>query len=198
MRLRTFARLAALLALAAATSAWAGASEAELWSLLKGGGQVVLMRHALTTPGVGDPPGMRTDDCSTQRNLTEAGRKHARAIGEAVHAHGVTFDRVVSSPMCHCLDTAKLAFGRVDEVQVPGNSRVTTEDRTRVIRETRAIATEKHRGGNVIVVSHSSTIGAVTEAYTEPGEMLVLTPLGDGKFEIRGRLMAAPPPKWTP
>ena len=31
-----------------------------LWSLLKKGGQVVLMRHAVTTPGVGDPPGFRS------------------------------------------------------------------------------------------------------------------------------------------
>jgi broad specificity phosphatase PhoE len=191
-----FACLVALLpALAPTASAAAGASEAELWSLLKGGGQVVLMRHALTTPGVGDPPGMRTDDCSTQRNLTDEGRKHARAIGESVKAHDVSFDHIVSSPMCHCLDTAKLAFGRVDEVQAPGNPRATTEDRNRTIREVRAISTEKHRGGNVIVVSHSSTIAAVTDVYVDPGEMLVLTPLGDGKFDIRGRLMAAPAPK---
>ncbi len=27
-----------------------------LWSLLKKGGHVVMMRHAITTPGVGDPP----------------------------------------------------------------------------------------------------------------------------------------------
>jgi len=29
-----------------------------LWKLLQSGGQVVLIRHALTTPGVGDPEGM--------------------------------------------------------------------------------------------------------------------------------------------
>ena len=52
-----------------------------LWSLLKKGGQVVLMRHAVTTPGVGDPPGFRLDDCSTQRNLTDAGRRDAQRVG---------------------------------------------------------------------------------------------------------------------
>jgi broad specificity phosphatase PhoE len=194
--MHSFARLAlSLLALAAGQSAWAAASEAELWNLLKDGGQVVLMRHAQTTPGVGDPPGMRTDDCSTQRNLTEEGRKHAKAIGESVRAHHITFDRIVSSQLCHCVDTAKLAFGHVDEILTPGNPRATSEDRTRTIREVRAIATEKRRSGNAIVISHSSTIGAVTELYVDPGEMLVLTPHGDGKFEVRGRLMAAPAPK---
>jgi hypothetical protein len=41
----------------------AGADDT-LWQLLKGGGQVVLIRHAATDPGVGDPPGMRLDDCA--------------------------------------------------------------------------------------------------------------------------------------
>ena len=54
-----------------------------LWAKLEAGGQVVLMRHAVTTPGVGDPPGMRLDDCATQRNLTDEGRRHARRTGEA-------------------------------------------------------------------------------------------------------------------
>jgi len=49
-----------------------------MWALLKGGGQVILIRHAITTPGLGDPPGMRLDDCTTQRNLTDEGRGHAR------------------------------------------------------------------------------------------------------------------------
>jgi hypothetical protein len=52
-----------------------------LWSLLRSGGQVVLLRHALTTPGVGDPAGFRLDDCATQRNLSETGRRDARRIG---------------------------------------------------------------------------------------------------------------------
>jgi hypothetical protein len=78
--------LVALVALLA--SAPAPADE-RLWSLLKAGGQVVLIRHTVTTPGAGDPPGMRLDDCSTQRNLTDAGRAHARRIGEAFKSRGI-------------------------------------------------------------------------------------------------------------
>lgn len=48
------------------------AADEALWTLLRGGSQVVLMRHATTTPGVGDPPGFNLADCPTQRNLTEA------------------------------------------------------------------------------------------------------------------------------
>src|SRR5262249_12841152 len=53
-----------------------------LWSLLRAGGQVVLLRHDKTDPGVGDPPGMKLDDCATQRNLSDEGRAHARRLGE--------------------------------------------------------------------------------------------------------------------
>lgn len=60
--LRLFTLLAAL-----AWSPFALADEAALWSLLQGGGQVVLIRHALTTAGVGDPPGMTLADCNRGR-----------------------------------------------------------------------------------------------------------------------------------
>lgn len=71
---------ALLLLLRAAASADSGAP---LWEALKSGGHVALMRHA-DAPGFGDPPGFRLDDCSTQRNLSEAGRKQARAVGERI------------------------------------------------------------------------------------------------------------------
>jgi hypothetical protein len=46
-----------------------------LWELLKAGGHVVVIRHASTDPGVGDPPGFRLGDCATQRNLSAAGAR---------------------------------------------------------------------------------------------------------------------------
>lgn len=44
-------------------------------------GRVLLFRHTLA-PGVGDPPGFRLGDCRTQRNLDEAGRRQAEALGD--------------------------------------------------------------------------------------------------------------------
>jgi broad specificity phosphatase PhoE len=196
MSFRMPAAIGALLALAVHLPARAdAASDEAAWQLLRDGGQVVLMRHTITTPGVGDPPGMRVDDCSTQRNLTEQGQRHAKAIGEAVRAHGITFEHVYSSPMCRCLDTAVLAFGRVEKPHTSGNPNAGVEDPARQVREMRALATEKRRGsGNIVLVSHSSTINAVTTISTKEGEMLVITPQGDGNYELRGRLMAAPQP----
>lgn len=187
--------VAALVALACLPALADPAADAKLWQLLDDGGQVVLMRHTLTTPGVGDPPGMRVDDCSTQRNLTEQGQRHAKAIGEAIRAHHVSFDHVYASPMCRCVDTAALAFGRVEKLNAAANPNAGVEDSARQVREMRALLGEKRRGGNVVLVSHSSTISAVTSISPKEGEMLVITPQGDGSYELRGRLMAAPPPQ---
>lgn len=170
-----------------------GTADEGLWALLQAGGQVVLMRHAVTPPGVGDPPGMRIDDCSTQRNLTEEGRRDAKAIGEVVRKRGVSFARVLSSPLCRCLETARLAFGRAEVAQSGANPLGGGPDAARQVREMRAIAAEKHRGGNVVLVSHGTTIAAVTQVDIEPGEMLVVTPHGDGGFEVRGVLRTLPP-----
>lgn len=197
MRLRPFAVSIAAVAAMAAPCASA-ASDDEIWKLLKDGGQVVLMRHTVTTPGVGDPPGMRVDDCSTQRNLTEQGQRHAKAIGQVVRAHGVAFDHVYSSPMCRCLDTAVLAFGHVDRAQASNNPNAGVEEPARQVRDMRALVSERRRGGNVILVSHSSTIFAVTGINMNPGEMLVVTPQGDGNFQLRGKFLPAPEPRAEP
>lgn len=164
----------------------------ELWTLLKGGGLVVLMRHTITTPGVGDPPGMKVDDCSTQRNLTDEGRRHAKLIGEAWRAHGIQPDRVMSSPMCRCLETARIAFGRVDESQPVTNARLESE-MPRQVREMRLVASTKHRTANIVMVSHGTTIAALTGITPEPGEMLIVRPQGDGQFELKGRLVVRQP-----
>ena len=92
----------------------AATADEKLWALLQAGGQVVLIRHSLTTPGVGDPPAMKLDDCSTQRNLVDEGRRHAREVGAAFKARNVPVDSVLSSPWCRCIETARLAFGRAE------------------------------------------------------------------------------------
>ena len=82
-----------------------------LWDLLRAGGQVVVMRHASTDRSSADPPDFRLGDCSTQRNLSDAGREEARRVAAAFRARGVPIGRVLSSQWCRCLETARLAFG---------------------------------------------------------------------------------------
>jgi phosphohistidine phosphatase SixA len=166
----------------------ASADEAAAWARLKGGGQVILIRHAITTPGVGDPPGMRLDDCASQRNLTEEGRAHAIRVGEAFRARGIVVDRVLSSPWCRCLETARLAFGPAETWTPLGNLFGRPERQADQVREMRAVAGEPHAGGNLLLVSHGSTIAALTGINPDPAEMVIVTPQGGGRFTVAGRL----------
>jgi broad specificity phosphatase PhoE len=153
----------------------AGADE-KLWSLLKAGNQVVLIRHTITTPGAGDPPGMRLNDCGTQRNLTDAGREHARRIGEEWRKRGIPVERVLSSPWCRCLETARLAFTKEPEVsQSLNNLFGRSENSERQVSEMRALISKYAGKGNLVLVTHGSTISALTGISPQTGEMVVLS-----------------------
>jgi uncharacterized membrane protein YphA (DoxX/SURF4 family)/broad specificity phosphatase PhoE len=167
----------------------AAASES-LWGALKEGGQVVLIRHAITTPGVGDPPGMRLDDCSTQRNLTEAGRRDARRLGEAFRARAIPVDRVLSSPWCRCLETARLAFGRAEPWPPLSNLFDRPQNRAEQVRQMQLMVGERRPGANLVLVSHGSTIAALTGVSPGTAEMVIVTPQGGGTFTVTGRLRA--------
>ena len=162
-----------------------------LWALLRDGGHVVMMRHASTDPGVGDPQGFRLDDCATQRNLSAAGREEARRIGASFRARGVRISRVLSSRWCRCLETARLAFGTV-EAWPPLDSFFS--DRSRESEQTqavRALVSERPALGSLILVTHQVNISALTGISPASGEMIVLTPTGGGFFQVKGRLAAA-------
>ncbi|MCM2336048.1 MAG: histidine phosphatase family protein [Pseudomonas sp.] len=161
-----------------------------LLALLQRGGHVVLMRHAQTEPGVGDPEGMVLADCATQRNLSEAGRAQAAAAGAALRAQQVPVERLISSPWCRCVETARLAFGRAPAISPAlGNLFGRSDPQGRQVAQMKALV-ERPAGGNRVLVSHGSTIQALTGVYLAPAEMLVVTPQGDGRFAVAGRLPA--------
>ena len=76
---------------------------------LEDGGKLIFIRHAYA-PGNGDPAGFNLNDCSTQRNLSEDGRKQAQRIGEFFTKNKIEIDKVLSSEWCRCKETAKIAF----------------------------------------------------------------------------------------
>ena len=73
------------------------------------GGKLIFIRHAYA-PGSGDPNNFNLNDCSTQRNLSEEGRKQAQYIGEFFRENKIKIDKVLSSQWCRCKETALIAF----------------------------------------------------------------------------------------
>jgi broad specificity phosphatase PhoE len=181
-----------LLGLLLAIVPLAAQADEALWKLLQQGGQVLFIRHAATTPGVGDPEGFRLEDCKTQRLLSEEGRAQAKRLGETLGKRRVPIGQVVSSPWCRCIDTAELAFGRVDERwgalgNLFGRSQAAQAQVTDMRRRIGA-----YRGkSNLVLISHGSTAAALAGVSPDQAEIVVLTPLGGDKFRIAGRI--APP-----
>lgn len=165
----------------------AAANEA-VWQQLRQGGQVVLMRHAETTPGVGDPPNFRIDDCATQRNLSPQGRADARRIGMALRAGGVRVGDVLTSRWCRAVETAQLAFGRYaiwPELNSLFHDRARQDAQNRAVR--RRIGA--FRGPeNLFLVGHGSNILALTGIHPSMGAMVVVTPGGARDFTVLGQL----------
>lgn len=157
-----------------------------LWARIAAGGLVLLMRHAQTEPGIGDPPGFRLEDCATQRNLSPAGRASAVAVGNELRARGLLRAEVRSSAWCRCRETAELlAIGPV--VHEPALDSF-FENRSRQPEQTAALKRliAGWRGPQVLVlVTHQVNIAAATGLGTGMGETLVLEPTGDG-----GRVLA--------
>jgi phosphohistidine phosphatase SixA len=148
----------------------------DAWAALLAGGHVALIRHGNAPPGYGgDPPGFRIDDCSTQRNLDERGRAEARALGEAFRGHGVRVDRVLSSPWCRCLDTARLmAVGPVETswALVPDVKPGTTVR----LRELKDLIAAWRGPGTLVLVTHALTVRALLGFLPIQGETVVLRP----------------------
>ena len=172
---------AALAALLFGTSVYTAAqtNDESAWPALQDG-SIVLFRHA-DAPGIGDPAGFKLGDCSTQRNLGEAGRDQARRIGERFRSRGVKVSAVLSSQWCRTRETAALAFPGLARDDTAFNS--TFGDRSKLPEQTAAaLATLKRwRGpGVLVVVTHQVNITALTGRATASGEGIVVRPRGDG------------------
>jgi phosphohistidine phosphatase SixA len=168
----------------------AGADDAaDAWKALRAGGHVALMRHADAPGGVGDPPGFSVDDCATQRNLSEKGRVDAEKIGSRLKGEGIAFEKILSSPWCRCIDTAKLMnLGTVETEATFGNVVVLKDQRQTLTTGARALIARWTAGGNLLVVTHGANIQALTGVWLASGEIVVVKG-GSDRAEPVGRLL---------
>ncbi len=141
-----------------------------------GGGLVVVMRHALA-PGTFDPPGFVAGECCTQRNLGDAGRAQARSIGAWYRTRQLVPTAVRSSAWCRCLDTAQLAFGRV-QAWPPLDSML--RDSARRDAQATLLRTELARRARADVqgfevwVTHQVNITALAGGFADSGDAVLL------------------------
>jgi phosphohistidine phosphatase SixA len=149
------------------------ADERDAWAALVNGSHVALVRHGSAPPGYGDPPGFKIDDCATQRNLDELGRAQARAVGEAFRQHGVQVDKILSSPLCRCLETARLmALGPVESVLAVASSDRSPEG----LPALKQMVANWRGPGTLVLVTHAFTVKSLVGIMPEQAETVVVRP----------------------
>ncbi|MBA2307712.1 MAG: histidine phosphatase family protein [Pseudonocardiales bacterium] len=160
-----------------------------LLTQLRDGGVIVVFRHAATDRSQLDaddrtgPDAGPVDfaDCSTQRNLTDAGRADARGIGEAFRALQIPVGEVWTSPYCRSRETAELAFSRAEVVSglerlFPQRDEVADRRVSQLIRE-RAPGAGRP---NLVISGHGLYPSVLSPAVTlQEGEAALYTVRGN-------------------
>lgn len=161
-----------------------------VWKRIAKGGVAVMIRHAQTVPGIGDPPEFRIGDCATQRNLSVEGRAQAARLGAAFKTRGIKPARVLSSQWCRCIDTARGAFGHTTEESALNSffeGRGTEPAQSAAVKK---LIAGVRPGELLVLVTHQVNITALTGESVAQGEMFVLSPAAGGKVALVGRIPA--------
>jgi phosphohistidine phosphatase SixA len=156
-----------------------------VWQREKG---VLLMRHADTEAGLGDPPDFVLGQCHTQRNLSEAGRQASLALGQWLRAHQIQVDGVRSSQWCRCQDTARLAFGQFEDWPALNSTFAGQGDPAAQQRALFARLQAMSGARMEVWVTHQVIMTRLTGAYPGMGEGFVVD--RQGRLLARGDLAA--------
>jgi len=169
-------------------SGFSAEGQAGLWAALKTSNSLVLLRHA-TAPGMGDPEYFDAEDCSTQRNLSDAGRKQATAIGELFRVHGIENARVLSSQWCRCLETATLLnLGSVEVLPHLNSFFQQFERRESQTENLRQWIDKQSLRQTVVLVTHQVNITSLTGVYPSSGELVIVNRSKSGKLSVMGSI----------
>jgi len=160
----------------------------ELVAALRSGGLTLYFRHTATDFSQSDRAMSGHEECLTQRNLSEAGREQARAIGAAIRALSLPVGEVIASPFCRTMETGRLMFGRAEPSTVVRGyegTNAASADYTRLV----ALLASPPRAGTLrMITSHGNPFRAIAgPPHLQEGEAAVLR--GNGKeFVVVARI----------
>ena len=149
------------------------------------GGKLVFIRHAYA-PGSGDPDNFNLNDCSTQRNLSNEGRRQAKYIGEFFLKNKIKIDKVLSSEWCRCKETAKIAFKNFSTRSFLNSfySSKYAKNKDKQVKELNNYINKFKIDKNLILITHYVLISEVLNYGPSSGEIVV----SDKNFNIIGSI----------
>lgn len=153
-----------------------------LLNSLRKGGFILYAKHGEATVGE-DLPYLNFQNCLTQRNLSEKGRRQATYYGEILRYLQIPIQSFVSaSPFCRTIETAQLAFGSgniqdnpfwFEIYKLSGN--VPSSDRQGTLNDFKTVLeTIPVEGKNKVIVAHSFPEGVGLGEITNMGTGMVM------------------------
>lgn len=153
---------------------------------------MLYIRHTSTDFSKDDSKMASFEDCASQRPLTDKGRDEARAIAGHLKRLGIPIDKVYASPFCRTVETAMLAFGKAEKTPAVRGGPVKPDDPRRYDGLKKLLSAPPAAGQNNAVSGHGNPYYALFGApYLGEGELAVLRPGGEGRFEVVARLRLA-------
>ena len=159
-------------------------SNDKLQGLLKEGGKLIFIRHAVA-PGGGDPEDFDILKCETQRNLNKDGIVQSKNIGKFFSDNNIKIDKVLSSEWCRCKQTAQYAFNKYETKSFLNSffSAKFANNKNKQINDLKKYIKEWSGDNNLVLVTHYVTIQEVLNVTSSSGELIIT----DIKFNVLAR-----------
>jgi phosphohistidine phosphatase SixA len=163
-----------------------------LVTLLRQGGYVLVMRHASSPREVPDKQAANADNVKLERQLDEAGRAGAAAMGKALRDLRIPISNVLTSPTYRAVETVRRAQltnpQSHEELGDGGQSMQVVGDAQAVWLRERV--THLPTGTNTIIVTHMPNISRAFPDWgpVADGEVVVVGSDGKGGPRLEGRI----------
>lgn len=177
------------------SSGSAAARDPDIWSQLKRGGHVILIRHGeVDNLSKSTSPDADFEGCEGQYNLTDAGRTQAKQLGDVLRKRKIPIGGVLSSPLCRTRDTARIAFNtfRVWPLLEP-LPEIDLDDRQKRIEAISKVISDHKGRENLILITHQPNIDALTLEVADFVTLVIVKPDDKGGFKTIQKL---PPNAW--
>ncbi len=145
-----------------------------LMNQLNDGGKLIFIRHAYA-PGNGDPVNFNLNDCSTQRNLSDAGRNQSKTISNFFKKNQIAIDLVISSEWCRCKETAFIAFKDFETKNFLNSfySEEFAKNKKKQIKNLEKYINNWNSDKNLVLVTHYVVISEVLNYAPNSGEIVI-------------------------
>ena len=141
---------------------------------LKQGGKLIFIRHAYA-PGGGDPINFDINECSTQRNLNDLGRKQAIKIGKFFKNNNILSYKVYSSEWCRCKETALIAFNDFETKSFLNSffSLKFSQNKDPQIKKLKKFIKNWDGKKNLVFITHYVVISEILNYGSSSGEIVI-------------------------